>query len=137
MAIKTNQNIAQKHLKQKKMKEFTNDYQELMFERRHKELNNKINNNQYCKVKDKELQTTTHETKDKRKWLKVVVKVINFFKKLFKVPNSFRIIKISDKSAGSLILNANITTITKNYNGRRVISVHCDVKSECLRGFKG
>ena len=115
------------------MKEFNNDYKELMFERRHKELNN----NQNCKVKDKEQEITTYQTKDKRKWLKMVVKLINFFKKLFKVPNSFRIIKISDKVAGSSTLNANITTTIKNYNGRRLISVHCDVKNECLRGFKG
>ena len=86
---------------------------------------------------DKELEITSYETKEKTNWLKAVVKIIKLYKKLFKVPNSFRIIKISDKSAGSLILNRNITTIIKNYNGRRVISVHCDVKSECLRGFKG
>jgi len=119
------------------MKEYINDYQEIMFERRHKELNNKIDNRQHCKVKDKELETTTHETKDSRYWLKIIVKVRKTIEKWFNVPNSFRIIKISDKIAGDEVLNANITTITKNYNGRRVISVHCDVKSECLRGIKG
>lgn len=130
------------------MKTFINDYQEIMFERRHKELNNKIDNSQNCKVKDKELETITYETKDSRYWLKIIVKVRNILNKLFKVPNSFRIIKISDKIVvdgkriegkviGDAVLNANITTITKNYNGRRVISVHCDVKSECLQGIKG
>ena len=97
---------------------------------------------------DKELEITSYETKEKTNWLKVVVKVIRLYKKVFKVPNSFRIIKISDKIVvdglildgiviGDAVLNANITTITKNYNGRRVISVHSDIKSECLRGFKG
>lgn len=86
---------------------------------------------------DKELEITTYQTKEKTNWLKVVVKIIRLYKKLFKVPNSFRIIKISDKSAGSSVLNRNITTIIKNYNGRRVISVHSDIKSEYLRGFKG
>lgn len=130
------------------MKEFINDYQEIMFERRHKELNNKIDNSQHCKVKDKELETTIHETRDNRKWLKVIVKVKKTLEKWFNVPNSFRIIKISDKIVvdgkriegkviGDAVLNANITTITKNYNGRRVISVHCDIKSECLQGIKG
>ena len=115
------------------MKTFDNDYKELILERRHKELNN----NQNCKVKDKEQEITTYQTKDKIKWLKMIVKVKKTLEKWFNVPNSFRIIKISDKVAGSSVLNANITTITKNYNGRRLISVHCDVKSEYLRGFKG
>ena len=86
---------------------------------------------------DKELQIKSYQTKEKTNWLKVVVKIIRLYKKLLNVPNSFRIIKISDKRAGDSVLNRNITTIIKNYNGRRVISVHCDVKSECLRGFKG
>lgn len=115
------------------MEIFDNDYKELMFIKRHEDLKNKQN----CKVKDKDVVLTTYETKQNLFWLKAIVRVKKAFKKWFNIPNSFKIIKLSDKSVGDLTLRGGATTIIKNFNGRSTISVYCDVKSECLRGIKG